>query len=87
MEYNYNKDRELVLLPDRIAWRDCLSPEEEASYREYLSQAGSTKDKVGNRGVECRISFVERFAGAFVLSFLGSTYKGRTYRNHLSSIT
>ena len=24
MEYNYNKDRELVLLPDRIAWRDCL---------------------------------------------------------------
>ena len=24
MEYNYNKDRELVLLPDRIAWCDCL---------------------------------------------------------------
>jgi hypothetical protein len=24
MEYNYNKDRELVLLSDRIAWRDCL---------------------------------------------------------------
>lgn len=24
MEYNYNKNRELVLLPDRIAWRDCL---------------------------------------------------------------
>ncbi|MGC2561869.1 MAG: hypothetical protein WA326_02560 [Nitrososphaeraceae archaeon] len=24
MEYNYNNDRELVLLPDRIAWRDCL---------------------------------------------------------------
>ncbi|MFZ0344065.1 MAG: hypothetical protein WAL24_02805 [Nitrososphaeraceae archaeon] len=45
------------------------------------------KFRVGNRGVECRISFVERFAGAFVLSFLGSTYKGRTYGNHLSSIT
>ena len=24
MEYNYTKDRELVLLSDRIAWRDCL---------------------------------------------------------------
>jgi len=24
MEYNYTKDKELVLLPDRIAWRDCL---------------------------------------------------------------
>jgi hypothetical protein len=24
MEYNYNKDRELVLFSDRIAWRDCL---------------------------------------------------------------
>jgi hypothetical protein len=24
-EYNYTKDKELVLLPDRIAWRDCLS--------------------------------------------------------------
>ena len=24
MEYNYNKNRELVLLPDRIAWADCL---------------------------------------------------------------
>jgi hypothetical protein len=24
MEYNYNKDRKLVLLPNRIAWRDCL---------------------------------------------------------------
>jgi hypothetical protein len=24
MEYNYNKDRELVLLSDIIAWRDCL---------------------------------------------------------------
>jgi hypothetical protein len=23
-EYNYNKDRELVLFSDRIAWRDCL---------------------------------------------------------------
>jgi hypothetical protein len=23
-EYNYNKDRELVLFTDRIAWRDCL---------------------------------------------------------------
>jgi hypothetical protein len=23
-EYNYNKDRELILLSDRIAWRDCL---------------------------------------------------------------
>jgi hypothetical protein len=23
-EYNYTKDKELVLLPDRIAWRDCL---------------------------------------------------------------
>jgi hypothetical protein len=30
-EYNYNKDRELVLLPDRIAWRDCLSPEDNQS--------------------------------------------------------
>jgi hypothetical protein len=24
IEYKYNKDRELVLLPDRIAWHDCL---------------------------------------------------------------
>jgi hypothetical protein len=24
MEYNYNKDRKLVLFSDRIAWRDCL---------------------------------------------------------------
>jgi hypothetical protein len=24
MEHNYTKDKELVLLPDRIAWRDCL---------------------------------------------------------------
>jgi hypothetical protein len=23
-EYNYNKNRELVLLSDRVAWRDCL---------------------------------------------------------------
>jgi hypothetical protein len=23
-EYNYTKNRELVFLPDRIAWRDCL---------------------------------------------------------------
>jgi hypothetical protein len=23
-EFNYTKDKELVLLPDRIAWRDCL---------------------------------------------------------------
>ena len=45
MEYNYTKDKELVLFTDRIAWRDCLSPEEEACYREYLSQAGSTKTK------------------------------------------
>ena len=28
-EYNYNKDRELVLFNDRISWRDSLSPEEE----------------------------------------------------------
>jgi hypothetical protein len=35
-EYNYTKDKELVLFTDRIAWRDCLSPEEEACYREYL---------------------------------------------------
>ena len=24
MEYNYTKDKELVILSDRIAWRDCL---------------------------------------------------------------
>ena len=30
-EYNYNKDRELVLFNDRISWRDSLSPEEEGS--------------------------------------------------------
>jgi methionyl-tRNA synthetase len=23
-EYNYTKDKELVILPDRIAWKDCL---------------------------------------------------------------
>ncbi|MFZ0648450.1 MAG: hypothetical protein WAM27_09540 [Nitrososphaeraceae archaeon] len=28
------------------------------------------KFRVGNRGVECRISFVERFAGAFVLPWV-----------------
>jgi hypothetical protein len=42
-EYNYNKDRELVLFTDRIAWRDCLAPEEEACYREYLSQKSLSK--------------------------------------------
>ena len=49
-EYNYIKDKELVLFSDRIAWRDCLSPEEEACYREYLSQVlGSTKIEVVDR--------------------------------------
>jgi hypothetical protein len=49
-EYNYTKDKELVLFSDRIAWRDCLSPEEEACYREYLRQdLGSTKIEVVNK--------------------------------------
>jgi hypothetical protein len=49
-EYNYNKDRELVLFSDRIAWRDSLSPEEEACYREHLRQdLGSTKIEVVNK--------------------------------------
>jgi hypothetical protein len=47
MEYNYTKDKELVLFTDRIAWRDCLSPGEEACYREYLKQdLGSNKIEV-----------------------------------------
>jgi hypothetical protein len=29
-EYNYTKDKELVLLPDRIAWRDCLEDMEDS---------------------------------------------------------
>ena len=32
-EYNYTKDKELVLLPDRIVWRDCLSPEDTKDYQ------------------------------------------------------
>ena len=43
-ELNYTKDKELVLFSDRIAWRDSLSSEEEAAYREYLRQdLGSNK--------------------------------------------
>jgi phage-related tail protein len=50
MEYSYTKDKELVLFSDRIAWRDSLSPEEEACYREWLSQdLGSTKIDVVNK--------------------------------------
>jgi hypothetical protein len=50
MEYNYTKDKELVLFTDRIAWRDCLSPEEEACYREWLRQdLGSNKIEVVNK--------------------------------------
>jgi hypothetical protein len=50
MEYNYNKDRELVLFTDRIAWGDSLSPEEEECYKEYLRQdLGSTKIDVVNK--------------------------------------
>jgi hypothetical protein len=49
-EYNYTKDKELVLFSDRIAWRDSLSPEEEACYREYLRQdLGSDKIEVVNK--------------------------------------
>lgn len=49
-EYNYNKDRELVLFNDRISWRDSLSPEEEAAYGEWLSKdLGSTKIEVVNK--------------------------------------
>jgi len=50
MEYNYTKDKELILFTDRIAWRDSLSPEEEACYREYLQQdLGSRKIEVVNK--------------------------------------
>ena len=49
-EYNYTKDKELVLFSDRIAWRDSLSPEEEVCYREYLRQdLGSDKIEVVNK--------------------------------------
>ena len=50
MEYNYTKDKELVLFSDRIVWRDSLSPEEEACYREYLRRdLGSNKIDVVNK--------------------------------------
>jgi hypothetical protein len=49
-EYNYTKDKELVLFTDRIAWRDCLSSEEEAAYREHLRRdLGSDKVDVVNK--------------------------------------
>src|SRR4030095_3420784 len=47
-ELDYTKDKQLVVFPDRdgtrIAWRDSLSPDQEASYREYLRKdLGSDK--------------------------------------------
>jgi hypothetical protein len=50
LERNYTKDKQLVILPGKIAWRDSLSPEEEEWYREYLkADLGSTKIDVVNK--------------------------------------